>query len=111
VYVPEPTPAPVQTTVAAASVPVYTPIPYSGGVEQWRPLVASIFPAESVDAALRVIACESGGNANATGAAGERGLFQVHPIHWDSSYDPEANVRAALRISGGYSWNAWTCKP
>ncbi len=88
----------------------YTPIPFTGGVEQWRPLVASIFPAEMVDAALRVMACESGGNPNATGSAGERGLFQIHPLHRDSTYDPEGNVRAALRISGGYSWAAWTCR-
>lgn len=99
--------APVAETVVAAANYGYIP----GNVEQWRGLVASIFPAEMVDQALRVMACESGGNPNATGAAGERGLFQIHPLHRDSTYDPEGNVRAALRISGGYSWNAWTCKP
>lgn len=106
--------APVAETVVAAAVatqaPQYGYIP--GNVEQWRELVASIFPPESVNAMLRIINCESGGNPNATGAAGERGLAQIHPIHADSTYDPEANIRAAYRISGGgVSWAAWTCRP
>ena len=60
---------------------------------------------------LRIMACESGGNPNATGSAGERGLMQIHPLHFDSTYDPEGNLRAAYRISGGgSSFAAWTCK-
>lgn len=109
---PTPTQAPPTPTVQVRAASVYTPIPHSGGVEQWRELVASIFPAWAVDAALSVIRCESGGNPNATGAAGERGLFQIHPLHFDSTHDPEGNVRAAYRISGGGAgWGAWTCRP
>jgi hypothetical protein len=79
-------------------------------VEQWRGLVESIFPAFAVETALRIMRCESGGNPNATGAAGERGLFQVHGIHHDSTYDPTGNVLAAFRISaGGTNWNPWSC--
>ncbi len=106
----EPTPTPVPTIQVSAAV--YTPIPHSGGVEQWRELVASIFPAFAVDSVLSVMRCESGGNPNATGAAGERGLMQIHPLHRDSTYDPAGNLLAAFRISGGgTSWGAWTCKP
>ena len=63
-------------------------------------------------AALAVSFCESRWSPNATGGASEKGLFQIHPIHYDSSYDPLANVRAAYRISSaGYDWSAWSCKP
>lgn len=69
-------------------------------------------PAETVDGWLRRIQCESGGRADATGAQGEMGLLQIHPrFHPDASYDPEANIRAAYRISGGgYDTSAWSCK-
>jgi len=110
------TPPPKATAPAlptpTATLAVASQYHVGGGVEQWRDLVASIFPAENVDSVLRVMSCESGGNAGATGAAGERGLMQIHPLHFDSTYDPEGNLRAAYRISGGgYSWAAWSCKP
>lgn len=106
---PSPTVVP-EATVSAAGTSVVRELP-SYTVEQWRPLVASIFPAESVDMVLSIMRCESGGNPNATGVAGERGLMQIHPLHADSTYDPEGNIRAAFRISGGWNWNAWSCKP
>lgn len=105
---------PTPTVEAAAPPSVTVPIPYFGeGVEQWRPLVASIFPAWAVDTVLRVMWCESRGDPNATGAAGEMGLMQIMPRwHPDATYDPEGNLRAAYRISsGGTDWSAWTCKP
>lgn len=62
--------------------------------------------------ALAVSFCESRWSPNATGGASEKGLFQIHPIHYDSSYDPLSNVLAAYRISsGGYDWSAWSCRP
>ena len=99
---PEPTPtptlAPPRATVAAATA----------GVEQWRSLVALYMAPENVDGMLNIMRCESGGNPNATGGAGERSLFQIHPLHPDSTYDPEGNIRAAARISaGGYQHGAW----
>jgi hypothetical protein len=120
---PEPTLPPVPTAMVAAQerssvVEQRTPNAPVGGsnpsvpanVEQWRGLVESIFPAFAVETALRIMRCESGGNPNATGAAGERGLFQVHGIHHDSTYDPTGNVLAAFRISaGGTNWNPWSC--
>lgn len=63
-------------------------------------------------AALAVFWCESKWSPNATGAAGERGLAQIHPIHHDSTFDPLGNMLAAYRISsGGYDWSAWSCRP
>lgn len=39
-----------------------------------------------------VALAESGGNTHATGAAGEEGIFQIHPTHGQSGmYDPYAN--------------------
>ena len=63
-------------------------------------------------AAKTVAACESKWSPNATGGAGERGTFQIHPIHRDSTYDELGNFVAAYRISsGGYDWSAWACRP
>jgi len=63
-------------------------------------------------AALAVSWCESRWSPNATGGASEKGLFQIHPIHFDSTYDPLENMLAAYRISsGGYDWSAWSCRP
>ena len=63
-------------------------------------------------AALAVSWCESRWSPNATGGASEKGLFQIHPIHFDSTYDPLGNAVAAYRISsGGYDWTSWSCRP
>ena len=124
---PDPTLPPVSTAMVAAqersSVVEHPPpnrtvggsnpsVPATSGVEQWRGLTESIFPSFAVETVLRIMQCESGGNPNATGAQGEMGLLQVHPRwHRDASYDPEANLRAAYRISGGgVSFSAWSCR-
>ena len=74
-------------------------------------LYAVGFPAYTHATALRIANCESGWNTYATGLAGERGLFQIHPIHADSTHDPIGNVQAAYRISvGGTNWSAWSCQ-
>lgn len=71
---------------------------------------------EMISAALGVAGCmisycESHWNPDATGAAGERGWFQIHPQHFDSTYDPAGNIAAAIRISGGgASWAAWSVR-
>jgi hypothetical protein len=58
--------------------------------------------------ATRVAWCESGFNVMATGALGEKGLWQINPIHADSTYDPQGNAAAMARISGGgYDFSAW----
>lgn len=60
--------------------------------------------------AAEIAIAESGGNQYATGAAGERGYWQINPDHGAlSTYDPFGNARAAIIISGnGSDWGAWT---
>jgi hypothetical protein len=56
---------------------------------------------------------ESSWRQYATGALGEKGYFQIHPVHPDSTYDPYGNAQAAYRLSqGGTNWCRhwrWTC--
>lgn len=67
--------------------------------------------------ALRVAYCESRLDPLARGRAGERGLFQIHPVHFgwlDEArlYEPLYNARIAYRLSrGGRDWHAWSCRP
>ena len=60
--------------------------------------------------AAEIAVAESGGNQYATGPAGERGYWQIHPDHGAlSTYDAFGNARAAVSISGnGSNWGAWT---
>jgi len=66
--------------------------------------------------ALRVAECESGLNPRAVGSAGERGLFQVHPVHrawlgarWDQLFDPAVNVAVAFEMWTTQGWGPWSC--
>lgn len=91
----------------------------SGNVEQWRGLVEGYFGSYT-DEALRVIACESGGNPNAYNPSGASGLFQVMPS-WQRKFggdlfDPANNVRIAKILfddgaSRGWRWSHWVCQP
>lgn len=64
----------------------------------------------------RIIACESGWNPYAVGAAGELGLAQIHPVHgwlwsrygWRWS-NPADNTLAALYVYRQQGWSAWSC--
>ena len=66
--------------------------------------------------ALRIAQCESNLNPRAVGGAGERGIFQVHPVHFRRFnaarlFDPLYNARAAFALShGGRDWSPWTCR-
>lgn len=91
------------------------------GVEQWRSLVATYFPAEQVEAALRVMACESGGNPDAKNpTSSASGLFQHLASYWpDRStragwggadiFNPEANVAVAAWLQAWGGWGHWVC--
>lgn len=99
------------------------------GVEGWRPLVAAYFDPLCVDAALSVMAQESGGNPNNVNSkSGAAGLFQQMPQYWEARitraeqvfgrsfshniFDPEANIAASAVLSGGgWNWSHWECKP
>lgn len=110
---PSPTPSPVPTATRTPYIAETRPH-WNPDVERWRWLVMDVFYGASsaeIDYILAIMQCESGGNPNATGAQGERGLLQVHPRwHPDATYDPEGNLRAAYRISnGGRDWSAWSC--
>lgn len=60
--------------------------------------------------AAEIAMAESGGRQYATGPAGERGYWQIHPDHGAlSTYNAYGNARAAIIISGnGSNWGAWT---
>ena len=68
--------------------------------------------------AWRIAGCETGGtyDPHALGGDGERGLFQIHPVHfgWLNErrlWEPAYNARAAFRLShGGRDWGAWSCR-
>ena len=97
------------------TVPTRTTSPTTAGVEQWRSLVASIWPAEQVNNVLRVMACESGGNPNAVNpSSGAAGLMQVMPFWWDhyggDRYDPVTNLTVAYWIWQQQGWGGWTCR-
>jgi hypothetical protein len=60
--------------------------------------------------AAEIAMAESGGNQYATGAAGERGYWQINPVNGSlSTYDAYGNARAAIVLSGnGVNWTPWT---
>lgn len=72
-----------------------------------------------------IASVETGGTFNrwAVGNAGERGWFQIHPVHWDHTitvsgrslyvdssrlFNPWYNTRVAFVMSrGGIDWSDW----
>ncbi len=90
--------------------PAPVQVSYSGGVEQWRPLVARYFPPEAVDEALLCIRIESGGNPNAVNPTGKYvGLFQMDS-GWGSfeqRTNPEWAIAVAANSYRAKGWTAW----
>lgn len=91
----------------AASTTLSGTLSCRGLEELWEQAGGS--PARAVMAASIAMA-ESSGEQFATGPAGERGYWQIHPDHGPlSTYDPLGNARAAVAISGdGTNWTPWT---
>lgn len=101
----------------------------ASGVERWRSLVATHFPAGRVEEALSIMDCESGGDPKARNPrSGAAGLYQFLPRTWEhasaqagvghlSVDDPEANIAAAAWLTeysvsrGNRAWSHWTCRP
>lgn len=95
---------------------------YGGTVEEWSFLISKYFQPGDVPWAMRVMACESGGDPNAKNPTSTAsGLFQHLASYWDGRsvaagwggadiFDPEANVAVAawLFYTGGPSH--WVCK-
>ncbi len=125
------TPTPIPIPTPTVSIPIYRePSHVSSasesravsGVEQWRYLVIQYFgDTPNVQKVLNIMSCESGGDPNATGIYGHRGLMQELPEYHQAKadslfgpganlYDPEVNIAVARVISGGYNFSAWECQ-
>ena len=83
----------------------------------WSGLLIAHFPESQIPTALRIIACESGGNPLAKNkSSGASGLFQIMPfwadhlgIPRDALFDPSVNTEVALYVWEVQGWNAWSC--
>lgn len=105
------------TTLTTTTTAPPPPPAVTSGVEQWRELVASIWPADQVDRALCVIDHESkGGDPNAENPTSSAvGLFQIMYSVWGPEYgysyeslkDPTINVQVALWVWEKQGWGAW----
>lgn len=98
---------PPGSTVLTTSAALSGTLGCSGLEELWEEAGGS--HAQAVTAASIAMA-ESSGQQYATGAAGERGYWQINPDHGSlSTYDPLGNAKAAVIISGeGANWTPWT---
>lgn len=69
-------------------------------------------PAWAAPTAACIAEHESSGQQYATGAAGERGYWQINPDHGSlSTYNAWGNAHAAVLISDyGRNWSAWTTR-
>jgi hypothetical protein len=117
------------TTATTVAPPSIGDRPLKPAVERWRSLVASYFPPDRVEDALRIIQCESLGDPNAYNPySGASGLFQFLPGTYAviapkagfagvSVFDPEANIGTAAWLTAYYAslgrspWTPWYCTP
>jgi Tfp pilus assembly protein FimV len=101
------TSVPAGSTVLTTSASLSGTLSCPGLEELWEQAGGS--DAQAVMAASIAMA-ESSGQQFATGAAGERGYWQINPDHGSlSTYDPLGNAKAAVIISDdGANWTPWT---
>ena len=101
------TSAPAGSTVLTTSAALGGTLSCPGLEQLWEQAGGS--DAQAVMAASIAMA-ESSGQQFATGAAGERGYWQINPDHGSlSTYDPLGNAKAAVIISAdGTNWTPWT---
>ena len=112
---PQPEPAGERPTLDPEGIPAGPEALLDDPVE----IIHQVF-GQNAGAALAVAHCETGGtfDPGMVGAAGERGLFQIHPIHFskldaDRLYEPRYNAEVAYGMSaGGTDWGPWrNCQP
>ena len=103
---------------------VGTKIFFSGSVEYWRPIVIEAAATNSIDPnmMLRIMSCESHGNANSVNVAtvhGEHatGLFQFLPSTWRAAggtdnniFDGSTQVNLTAKYMAKYGTSAWACR-
>lgn len=117
------------TTSTTLAPPSIGDRPLKPAVERWRSLAGAYFPATKVEAALRIIQCESLGEPEAYNPySGASGLFQFLPGTYAviapkagfdgvSVFDPEANIGSAAWLVAYYEslgrnpWTPWHCTP
>lgn len=133
-----PTPSPTDTPTPTAHATAKPAPSHTSGGSIAKGAVQSIIAANwpdpsSLQKALAVASCESVRFRRdvvygpTVGGAGERGVFQIHPGHfdgrwgvewlpaaagvtWADMFDPAANTRAAWHLSKkGRNWGPWTC--
>ena len=105
---------------AAGSRPAASPTPYVAPVQPTTfgaALEASSWPASTYGMVERIARCESGLRTDVTGAAGERGLMQVHPVNaglvrqlgytWEQMYQALPNLEVAYALYLAQGWGAW----
>jgi hypothetical protein len=104
--------------VGAAVVPTSGPPRLRSRRERIRAIICGVFGARCAPA-FRVALCETGRTLNrfAVGDEGERGLFQIHPVHFGwlderRLFEVRYNAIAASRLSrNGRNWRHWSCQP
>jgi len=101
------TPKHARSTVLTSSSTLSGTLGCAGLEELWEQAGGS--SGQAITAASIAMA-ESSGEQFATGAAGERGYWQINPDHGSlSTYDPLGNAKAAVIISDdGTNWTPWT---
>jgi uncharacterized protein YabE (DUF348 family) len=101
-----------------------TKVFFGGSVEYWRPLVEQAAVTWGLDpnTMLRIMSCESGGNATTVSrfiVAGEHptGLFQYLPSTWraaggtdDNILDGAAQIRLTAKKMATSGTGAWACR-
>lgn len=77
------------------------------------------FPQSQWANARCIVHHESRGNPRAMGGAGERGLYQIHPVHrstftavtgrpWSAAYEPGPNGQFAAHLWRQQGWRPWS---
>jgi LysM repeat protein len=101
------TPKHAKATVLTSSATLSGTLGCSGLEELWEEAGGAHSAAFT---AAEIAMAESGGNQYATGTVGERGYWQINPVHGSlSTYDPLGNAKAAVILSDdGTNWSPWT---